>query len=201
MQPLFIQRGPGRSEVEVRRCPRCFGLWFDAGALERALSRPVQEERLEGHTPRRCPACTLTMETVLLPQAIPAETCATCRGVWLDAGELKELGGREPALPQNRSLENPWRGTPRGSPAGGFDCAKCGKRTPFTDAHGTARGLVCGACTPEIQQAPPGPILELPDNSTSLGNAVVRPPYHPLFNLYEVIQYLFFWKRPRQSPP
>lgn len=199
LQVLFVERGGGRSDVQVDRCPACHGLWFEVGELEDTVAKLVPQERLGAPTDRRCPACSTTMETVLLPGAVPAETCGSCRGVWLDEGELKELGGAEPNKSQRRvapragpvpragaaaalsgGADDDFEDLPEhDEPAdeapverkGGFDCAGCGARTPFSDAHGTARGLVCGQCTPQVQEVPPGPEIEIRRRRTLFGTA------------------------------
>ena len=133
MQGLFV------SLVEVHRCGRCGGIWFDLGQLEQASGRAVVLEPLDGVTARRCAYCRITLEPALLPGAIPVETCASCRGIFLDAGELEEFSGRpEPKL--------------SGPPVPqGFVCVKCHGRFPFSEGNALASGLACRACTPQPQ--------------------------------------------------
>src|SRR5262245_50490580 len=78
--------------VELDRCPACWGLWFDWAELGQVLGCSFEPELIEGHTSRRCALCRITLYTALLPGGIPAETCTSCRGIYLDAGELAELG-------------------------------------------------------------------------------------------------------------
>jgi Zn-finger nucleic acid-binding protein len=86
--------------VELDRCPRCGGIWFDWGELEQVTRRALEPELLEGHTERRCAYCGITLLAAVLPGGVPVETCSACRGLYLDAGELAELGGEEPPPPE-----------------------------------------------------------------------------------------------------
>jgi Zn-finger nucleic acid-binding protein len=133
MQGLFV------SNVEVHRCGRCGGFWFDLGQLDAASGRAVVLEPLDGVTSRRCAYCRITLESALLPGAIPVETCAACRGIFLDAGELEEFSGhREPSRPRSAGPQ-------------GFVCVKCHGRFPFAEGNALASGLACRACTPKPQ--------------------------------------------------
>lgn len=143
----------------VDRCDTCCGLWFDFSKSEKYAPTAATFTPLErGLTTRRCPDCRVTLETVLLEGGIPVETCALCRGFWLDANDLRELGVEAP-LPVEPE-----------APAvavNGFSCAKCGKATPREQSNVTAYGLVCTACTPQVQAISP------PADST-LGRIVDR---------------------------
>lgn len=135
--------------VEVDRCPKCLGMWFDWGELEQATGRSLEPELFEGHTERRCAFCRITLRTALLPGAIPVETCTSCRGIFLDAGELTELGGHEPSLPPRVPEPEPEPPEPPPRSVNTFACAKCGLRYPMTEGNATARGLMCRRCAPQ----------------------------------------------------
>ena len=89
--------------IEVDRCTRCEGLWFDAGELE-WLARDGFAETIDVGTAEEgrdmnalieidCPRCGRAMQHVAdryKPQ-IRYEVCGECRGVFLDAGEFREL--------------------------------------------------------------------------------------------------------------
>lgn len=83
-----------RRPVPMAAC-RCGGAWLELDALT-ALLGEVALDPLAGDTSRRCPHCTLTLATVLLPGVVPVETCTACRGVWLDWPDVLAL--RDPAL-------------------------------------------------------------------------------------------------------
>lgn len=145
-----------RSNTEVDVCGACEGLWLDYGELERLIEKPVSEEPFDGATSRRCPVCTLTLSTVFLPGAVPVESCTSCRGLFLDAGELEQLAGRWVSLtPKDRDA---WKRLVPAPPAraaeqgvDGFACVKCGQRFPLAQGNALASGLACRGCTPQIQ--------------------------------------------------
>ena len=145
-----------RSNTEVDVCGACDGLWLDYGELERLIEKPALEEPFDGATSRRCPVCTLTLSTVFLPGPVPVESCTSCRGLFLDAGELEQLAGRWVSLtPKDRDA---WKRLVPGPPAraaeqgvDGFACVKCGQRFPLAQGNALASGLACRGCTPQIQ--------------------------------------------------
>jgi len=88
-------------DVEVDLCPACGGLWLDHGEVER-LSRKMESEldrlrrllRAKAQPPAvpsevqyACPACTAPVKEVLLAD-IHIDYCTSCKGVFLDRGEL-----------------------------------------------------------------------------------------------------------------
>ncbi len=126
----------------VDRCDGCCGLWFDFTRSEKYAPTAATFTAMgSGLTTRRCPDCKVSLETVLLVGSIPVETCSLCRGFWLDANDLRELGADVP-LPEPAAAEvvDP----------NAFTCAKCGQSTPRSKANATARGLVCTTCTPQV---------------------------------------------------
>ncbi|MFN0060997.1 MAG: zf-TFIIB domain-containing protein [Myxococcaceae bacterium] len=147
MQVFFVR------SIEVDRCLACGGTWFDCGELERVLEKPLTEERFEGHTERRCPVCTLTLTTVFLPSAVPAEACTSCRGLYLDDDELETLAdGRVGLVPKDSQAWKrmiPPTSERRGEQTlGGFLCVKCGGRFSMREGHHLAGKLACAACLP-----------------------------------------------------
>jgi Zn-finger nucleic acid-binding protein len=137
MQAFFPSSAPN---VELDRCPQCAGLWFDWGELEQVLGRKLAPEPLEGATSRRCAFCRTTLSPAVLPGGVPVESCGACRGLYLDAGELAELGGEEPAA--RKTLE----------PFNTFACVKCGARFPLSEGNLLRSGLACRGCTPMPQR-------------------------------------------------
>jgi Zn-finger nucleic acid-binding protein len=89
--------------TEVDRCVICKGIWFDAGEIEvmrdnRAAvaidtgdaSIGKQKNAMDQY---QCPRCSGSMVRVVDPQQrhIWYETCSSCSGSFLDAGELLDL--------------------------------------------------------------------------------------------------------------
>jgi len=89
--------------TEVDRCVICKGIWFDAGEIEvmrdnRAAvaidtgdaSIGTQKNAMDQY---QCPRCSGSMLRVVDPQQrhIWYETCSSCHGSYLDAGELRDL--------------------------------------------------------------------------------------------------------------
>ena len=89
--------------IEIDRCERCQGLWFDAGEVERLRSRNAAQtidtgdassgrawDRIESY---RCPRCGGSMAAVVdaTQRHIRYETCTHCHGSYFDAGEFADL--------------------------------------------------------------------------------------------------------------
>lgn len=148
------------SDVEVDLCPRCQGMWFDAGELELFPGRPsaqafLAEARLapgrcrsHGHRVPKgmgrcpqcgsgiapCPSCGEGLSLVATP-ACAIDVCTACSGVWLDRGELEALEGVEgPTRASERSPSSEWE-IPAPAPMTGPD--------PWS-APGSTRALEAG---------------------------------------------------------
>jgi Zn-finger nucleic acid-binding protein len=96
------------ARIEVEVCPRCRGIWFDAGELEEALAAARTEdarvdrgvldrlaERHDSAEPVRylkCPVCGSLMNRSAygLRSGVVVDFCRE-HGVWLDGGELERL--------------------------------------------------------------------------------------------------------------
>ena len=89
--------------TEIDRCTICKGIWFDAGEIE-ALKNKKAAKAIDIGDDRvgkqantmdnyQCPRCSGAMVRVVDPQQthIWYETCSSCNGSYLDAGELKDL--------------------------------------------------------------------------------------------------------------
>lgn len=89
--------------IEVDRCEGCQGIWFDMLEMDRLLGVPGSEaidtgdpaigRELNKKDTIACPVCsTLMIRMVDADQPhIWYEACATCHGVFLDAGEFVDL--------------------------------------------------------------------------------------------------------------
>ena len=78
--------------VELDRCTFCKGLWFDAGELEKVLGKKLAGMLGGELRARQCPHCKVNLYAVTLGD-VQVDVCTTCRGVFLDSGELKALNG------------------------------------------------------------------------------------------------------------
>ena len=89
-------------EVDIDRCPRCGGIWFDAGEDDKLINLPDSEAidtrvnfaRRDGK-PREmdCPKCHARMISVQHPlqPLVMAEMCGAKCGMFLDAGEFTDF--------------------------------------------------------------------------------------------------------------
>jgi Zn-finger nucleic acid-binding protein len=153
------------STVEVDTCPRCHGLWFDPGELERFPDRPPTRAFLaaarqapsrcgkRGHLvpreqatcttcrsePMSCPGCGSRLARVET-SACALDVCTRCEGVWLDAGGFESLEG----------VTNP-QARPAGAAAPGAPaqrCSACRRGLQVQDAFAYEGDLYCATCRP-----------------------------------------------------
>lgn len=97
-QAMELETWPG---TELERCPRCQGLFLDAGELERLMvSQAAARVDAPGYTPLSnaqdrapgiCDRCRVTMEPYLGPQNVRIDRCPKCQAVFLDQGELADM--------------------------------------------------------------------------------------------------------------
>lgn len=94
-------------EIDVDRCTRCHGIWFDAREQEHLRdkrgSAKIDLEHPGGggkdfNAIRKinCPVCKGPMIAMVDPRQshIQFESCTVCYGVFLDAGEFKDYNHR-----------------------------------------------------------------------------------------------------------
>ncbi len=88
--------------VEVDRCTKCFGLFFDK--LERETLKSMEGSEIldigddfvgakyNELRDVKCPKCSTTMDTVVHadPFEIKFERCPLCGGTYFDAGEFRD---------------------------------------------------------------------------------------------------------------
>jgi len=149
------------SRMEVRRegvagvdvCAECGGLWLDAGELEQITG--VSSSSSPGATQyRKCPHCKMAMARVVI-EGISVERCTTCKGLFLDAGELEQIrNGSAKRGPQKRPADF------SSSAVREFDCMKCGRHFPREKGYAVPGGHLCDACAGHADQndAGPGPL-------------------------------------------
>lgn len=160
------------SGVAVDTCPRCHGLWFARGTLERFPGRPPvrgflsaargassgcrkddhlvppEHERCArcGSTPLRCPDCGSRLARVVT-SACAVDVCPPCEGLWLEAQGFALLEGvtNTQARPANR-------GTARVS----LVCSACGVGLEGRDAFSYQGDVYCPRCRPPSAVPHPG---------------------------------------------
>lgn len=88
-----VEAGDKKAKLDI--CRTCEGVWFDAKELEivsgvaiKQLEAPLSAKRSK----RACPRCQDPLRTFHYPQTmVEIDFCASCHGLWLDRGELKEI--------------------------------------------------------------------------------------------------------------
>ena len=87
--------------VALDICPDCNGAWFDKGELNRldesvwtdAEHEIQMRDSVAGHEGLGCPSCDGDLRAIS-PVDVPdliIDRCTTCRGFWLDDGELTNM--------------------------------------------------------------------------------------------------------------
>ena len=101
--------------IELDRCDKCSGIWFDLGELEKileagnidALKNEVDNNKGHNEMKGRCPRCggrgNMIRVASLKTEGVHIDTCALCYGQWLDGGEL-EAFTKEKFIDRLRSL-------------------------------------------------------------------------------------------------
>ena len=92
--------------VWVERCDCCGGIWLDCGELERLVKHKTAVKEVDAGSalslkrfaigapgPRKCPRDGTVLTTMQHHEQkhIVIDRCSTCMGIFLDAGELKDI--------------------------------------------------------------------------------------------------------------
>jgi len=196
-QPLvpFAIQGVG-----IETCQTCGGLWFGPGKLERFAERASPHELLPlarhapgrcrrgghavsqamvccavcGGAPASCPSCQLRLAMVSTPVCV-IDICASCHGIWLDAGELEMLKRAGPPTasppPAPSSVRGKWEIPAASTPAKdpwlapgqvqapqrvsaipdartAFNCRQCGTALALAQAWAYDGEIYCAGCHP-----------------------------------------------------
>jgi Zn-finger nucleic acid-binding protein len=117
----------------------CGGLWIADSHLERLLGHAAPRARRKEVTPRRCPSCRGGLTAIQLPRGIACETCAACKGVWLDAPDFPQLAvkGFADAAAAATAVS-----------ATTLRCSKCQTRLTAATRIPTPKGDFCTRCAP-----------------------------------------------------
>jgi Zn-finger nucleic acid-binding protein len=76
-------------------CAKCGGVWFHRGQMESTFPEAIKELAVPDDArpgDRACPTCSQAMSVFYYPQTfVEIDMCPQCLGLWLDAGELREI--------------------------------------------------------------------------------------------------------------
>ncbi|HUF37498.1 MAG TPA: zf-TFIIB domain-containing protein [Anaerolineales bacterium] len=92
-------------DVQIKECPECRGLWFEAGELREAKDaadpdlRWLDFDLWSDHevltaewSNRKCPVCRFTMMRIAYGDTgVTVDYCQDGHGVWLDKGEFEAI--------------------------------------------------------------------------------------------------------------
>jgi uncharacterized protein len=106
---LLIDQPGNDPDAEVQRCRACGGLWFGPGSLTRVLAVAAEDLKVLDDAERTaltCPRCAKPLHRFQYPQTlVRVDMCRRCAGLWLDAGELREIKAVRKHLAQTGELE------------------------------------------------------------------------------------------------
>ena len=101
--------GTGRSDdadeilLEVDRCFKCGGVWFDKGELDKYLAEGMTvidspshgkaSNRMLDQKTGKCPRCAIELDKSASSKddRVTVDVCPKCHGIWLDATEIDRL--------------------------------------------------------------------------------------------------------------
>jgi hypothetical protein len=90
------QRKRGLSNVTIDACPKCAGIFLDIGEIKKLTGNRDLNALLTKYlgidtgSQLVCPSCGGLMDDEKAGDVI-VDVCISCKGVWLDAGELEKL--------------------------------------------------------------------------------------------------------------
>ena len=83
-------------DITIDECPKCHGIYLDSGELKKLIKDKKLSDYLtkdigtQSKSELVCPRCGGLMD-IEKADDIEVDVCLSCHGVWLDAGELKDL--------------------------------------------------------------------------------------------------------------
>ncbi len=93
-------------KIELDYCPKCQGIWFDAGELELLLAaagiespKPLLDtmlgsaDAITSEKERKCPICRRKMKKANIDEGskVIVDVCRSEHGIWFDGGEVGSL--------------------------------------------------------------------------------------------------------------
>lgn len=99
LKQAAVKEGGG---VQIEYCPQCKGFWLNEGEFEKVSEAAIKDLSLPPDAKkvsRICPVCQELMFEFHYPQTyVTVDMCRSCDGLWIDAGELKEIEAIRTAL-------------------------------------------------------------------------------------------------------
>lgn len=150
----MIESASGGLPVDV--CPKCSGLWLDAGEFEK-LGGELPKGGYPYGGERRCPRCDMPLD-VRPSKVAELDVCPRCQGMYLDKAELnllvkvaqlapEELARVEPPVPRKKaSSDDRFSKINKSTTEPRFICAECKQPRPMREQVIGARATVCTGC-------------------------------------------------------
>lgn len=117
--PLVQKRFKERP-TDVDCCQRCQGIWFDDAELSSVLGVPARNLIAPANarpSALQCPRCARPLVMFPYPGTMTViDGCRTCRGVWLDGGEYRELSKSRQSNPAPQPRPEPQAAQPSARP-------------------------------------------------------------------------------------
>ena len=106
----LIERRVKGKDFTVEYCLTCKGVWFDRDELEEVMPAVIKELEIPANAlkkvKRLCPKCKKALYEFDYPQTyVTIDMCKKCRGLWLDAGEFKEIRAVRNSLQMSGELK------------------------------------------------------------------------------------------------
>lgn len=93
-----------QTTLDCYACQYCSGVLVPTAALEAIVGAPLSFAPSAAHEARSCPRCRITMSTEQT-RDVTVDRCAACQEVFLDAGELEKIAGRQLFLRKPPALQ------------------------------------------------------------------------------------------------
>ena len=158
MDEVTTQPAGAPAALDIDRCPRCDGHWFDVGEARYVapffanLSRRHLEIKMLGSTTGgidKCPRCAQNAKEtpaalrVFQLADVEVDYCLDCRGLWVDGGEAE---GRVALSSATVASGHVYRTVQRSQSLEYVSCAGCGQRVAVAECYMAGVGLVCRLC-------------------------------------------------------
>jgi len=100
-----------KSGVQIDFCPTCKGFWLDKGEMRTVCKTAVRRLTIPPDAKAShwlCSHCKIQLHSFTYPDTmVTIEMCPECSGMWIDAGELKEIEAVRTGLEKNKPVKDP----------------------------------------------------------------------------------------------